>query len=396
MVTVTGRPAIPFKPSSMSVLPPLQPVAPSGSLIYDSQFVDRIWPGVGIDTHQIDLEAGQRLTVIATGDAPLIPSVNVIGPSGSIGSATAAGAGQDLVLNSLEIATAGSYTIEISGASGTSGDYTLELVTNAAAELESYGGPGNDTLATAQNIDASNIVLDVGAADRMAVIGELPTAGGDDWYRFTTSAGGSNTVALTQLGPGNATLELYDDLGDLLAVGVTSENADQVISHYLTGAASTRYVRVAGAEADYSLLITGDSGFDREVNDDGQTQDLSPIPSTTVLGAVLATTTGGLEPDDYPAGTVMDLVNSAVTLSDNVTGGSIYASDASTGATTGVRAFWPEPGAGPGFRRFYNEFRGRFRGAHRLCCHRCRVQRQFRCFGSAGIRGQWDATGRGG
>ena len=202
-------------------------------MIYDPPINGNIGTSGETDTYTIDLDAGARLTVISEPAASLTPSVNVIGPGGSVGSGTAAGTGQDLVLQSLTIATAGTYVVEITGDGGTTGAYTLELLLNADAELETYGGAANDTPGTAQIIDGSAVALGFGTADRLAVIGQLPAAAGEDWYQFTTSPGGSNTLALTQLGSGSATLELYDNGGTLLAAGVSADNVDQVISQYL-------------------------------------------------------------------------------------------------------------------------------------------------------------------
>jgi len=341
--------------------PPLEPVAPIGSLIYD-QTIDRdISTAAVVDTHTIDLDAGARLTVIVNPDSSLTPAVDVIGPGGSIGSASASGGGQAIVLQSLAIAAPGTYTIGITGVGGTTGPYTLETLLNADAELESYGGAANDALAAAQDIDSSGVDLGSGAADRLAVIGQLPaSSGGEDWYRFTTSSSGSNTLALTELSGSGATLELYDSGGNLLAASVPSGNVDQLISQYMTTAPSIHYARVAGTDTEYSLLITRDGDFAREVNNGGAAQDLSPLPGATVLAAVFATTATDVEPDDYADGAVLDLVNSAVTLSNNVGGGSIYSAEASFGAPTGSRVFAPSPGAASGFSDFNNELRADF------------------------------------
>lgn len=349
--------------------PPLEPVAPPGSLIYRPPggvpwITGDISTSGELDTRTIDLDAGGRLTVIVSPAAALTPAVEVEGPGGSIAVASSTANGQHLVLQSLEITVPGTYRILVGGAGGSTGAYELDLVLNADVELESFQGPANDTLATAQDIDGSRLALGFGVADRLAVLGELPPSGaaepGEDWYRFTTSPGGANTLALQQLGPGEVSLELYDGNGQRLALGVTADQVDQVIRQYLSSPASTHYARVIGWGADYALVITGDSDFDREVNDEGAAQVLSPLPNATVLGAVFATTATGVEPDDHADGAVLDGVNPAVVLSNGVSGGSIFAATAGFGAPSGTRVFAPAPGAASGFNQGSNELRADF------------------------------------
>ena len=343
------------------VAPPFAPVAPEGSLIYDLSINGVISASGETDSYSFDLESGQQLTIIAEPDTGLTPVIDVIGPGGSIGAGSAVGTGQDLVLQSLAIATPGTYSIEVGGDSGTTGAYALELMLNAAAESETFGGAANDTLASAQDLDATSIGLGFGTADRLAVVGQLPSASGSDWYRFSTSPSGSNSLALTRLGSGNATLELYDSGGNLIAGGVNTNNADQVISQYLTTASSTHYARVFGTDAAYSLLLTRNSDFDRENNDNGLTQDLSQMPSATVMGAIFNSIIDGVEPDDYTNQTILDAINPAVALSNNIGGGSIYAAEATSfDPPTGVRVFAPSPTGAAGFRENSNELRADF------------------------------------
>ena len=74
--------------------------------------------------------------------------------------------------------TAGTYTVTIGGGAGTTGTYAMQLILNAALENESHGGPSNDTLLTAQDIDGSFIDLGIGTARHGAVLGRVPT-----WWR---------------------------------------------------------------------------------------------------------------------------------------------------------------------------------------------------------------------
>ncbi len=86
---------------------------------------------------------------------------------------TASAAGETAILQTVPVAAAGAYMVTVSGAAGTAGQYTLEITLNAAQELETGGGPANDTMAAAQDIDGSFLAL-TGNADRGAVAGSLP------------------------------------------------------------------------------------------------------------------------------------------------------------------------------------------------------------------------------
>ena len=62
-----------------------------------------------------------------------------------------------MILQTIAIPAAGTYTIVVGGSGATSGDYTARVILNAAAEEEEHDGAGNDTPATAQDLDASFI-----------------------------------------------------------------------------------------------------------------------------------------------------------------------------------------------------------------------------------------------
>lgn len=154
---------------------PLVAKAPLGSLVYDRTVEGTIGFAGDADTFTISLDAGQRISVLLSpSDSTLQPTVVVRGPGNVLlGSATAAGAGQRALLNTLPAATAGTYTVIVSGAGGTTGGYSVQLTLNAALEREGLlGGESNNTLATAQNINGAFITL-AGTASRAAVLGAL-------------------------------------------------------------------------------------------------------------------------------------------------------------------------------------------------------------------------------
>ena len=153
---------------------PLASVAPAGGLIYQGEAVGSVgWAG-DVDTFTFDLDAGQTVTLVADADALLHPQIELIDPSGSfIGVATASAAGMDAVLQTVAASAAGTYVARITGASGTSGRYSVQLLLNSAVSLEVHDGADNGSMATAQDLAASYVSLADGLVRRGAVIDQV-------------------------------------------------------------------------------------------------------------------------------------------------------------------------------------------------------------------------------
>ena len=146
-----------------------------GTLIYDPSMVRTIAFAADSDSFTLAVDPGQTISVLVTlTTAALRSTVELRDPSNALlATATAAAAGQPVLLNPSGITVAGIYTVTVSGASSTTGLYTAQITLNAALEAENYGGTSNDTRATAQNIDASFITLQTPtvSAARGAVLG---------------------------------------------------------------------------------------------------------------------------------------------------------------------------------------------------------------------------------
>ena len=156
-------------------LSPLSRVAPFGSLIYAANTSGFVGIVGDTDSFTLDLEAGQVLSIIVVpSSAGLRPAVQVTGPSVNI-SATASIAGANAAINTISIVSSGAYTIAVSGAASTVGQYTIRTALNAAGETESFLGSGaNNTIATAQVIEGSSVTLP-GGATHLAVVGKTET-----------------------------------------------------------------------------------------------------------------------------------------------------------------------------------------------------------------------------
>src|SRR5215831_7783747 len=154
---------------------PLVAKNPLGSLVYDPSMAGVISFAGDMDSFTLAIDPAQTVTAIVIGLDGLQPSVELRNPASTvIGSATAAGAGQPALIQTAPAATGGTYTFTVSGAGGTTGNYSLQVILNAARELEgTISGATNNTPATAQDISASFITLQssLASASRGAVLG---------------------------------------------------------------------------------------------------------------------------------------------------------------------------------------------------------------------------------
>ena len=149
---------------------PLEAKAPLGSLIYDPSVSAAINPSGDNDSFTIDVDPKQTITVVVDPDATLTPIIDMYDPVGDLIGSTITGApGEDVVLQSVVASSAGTYTVTIDGA-GTTGAYTMQIILNAAAELEEHDGQPNNNPPTAQDLDMSFVPLG-NAAARAGVLG---------------------------------------------------------------------------------------------------------------------------------------------------------------------------------------------------------------------------------
>ncbi|HJZ58499.1 MAG TPA: FG-GAP-like repeat-containing protein, partial [Gemmataceae bacterium] len=186
----------------------LTPLAPLGSLAYTGFTNGALATVSELDPYSLSVDAGQTVTVVVTpggsgggfteeggevgsGEvSSLQPTIELKNPSGVVvATAVAPAAGQQAVLQLGPAATLGTYTITVGAAAGAD-VYSLVVYLNAMAEAEAFGGPANNTRATAQDINPAFLGLQSGTpAQRTAVRGQLTTATGDDFYALNLTAG---------------------------------------------------------------------------------------------------------------------------------------------------------------------------------------------------------------
>jgi hypothetical protein len=172
---------------------PLTPVPPLGDLIYTGSDSHVLATSTDVDSLTLALNAGESLTLVGapTNSAQTL-TLTVMEGSTTIGSATAPAAGQNVYLQTVPIATTDTYTIQISDAGGALGLYDINAYLNTLLKV----GTANLSIATAIDLTPSSYVNGPGNADRLAVVGQLPsdivTAGSvfvsSRYYGFYNSA----------------------------------------------------------------------------------------------------------------------------------------------------------------------------------------------------------------
>jgi len=163
---------------------PLTPLNPRGSLVYQGSASALINFGGDTNTYNLSIDPGQTISVAVTPSGTMLrPTVQLLGPGGAVlATASASAAGQPALIQVAPTATVtGTYQIVVGGASSTTGVFTVQVVLNAALEQEGrISGASNNSLATAQNIDAAftNLTTSLASAQRAAVLGQTDAFAG--------------------------------------------------------------------------------------------------------------------------------------------------------------------------------------------------------------------------
>jgi pre-peptidase len=274
----------------------LSPIPPLGSLMYTGTDSHAVMSPGALESVNLQLNAGQTLTVVGTptGAAPTLAlTVDVFDPSGNIiAAATSAGAGQRVVLQTVPVATAGTYTLLLGGVAGSTGSYTLQTILNAAYVQSS---DNINSIGTAYDLNAAFAGLgSTPFADRAGVVGTLSTTPGSvkQFESFFLSIGQSSTIAIRGSGS-PASLTLFDGSGNVLATGNSSgADVDAAISNFVAPVSGTYYAEVTGAPGlPYGMVVTRGADFDLHGGDFNTAQPLAG--TSVVLGAMATAGPGG-------------------------------------------------------------------------------------------------------
>ena len=269
---------------------PLEPILPAGSLIHFGQAAGAFEVLSDSDSLTIAIDAGQTISAVLVPQHPSIQArAELFNPDGfSLGAVEATGPGAAIVLQALSAPATGTYRIDTSNLAGT-GNYTVRLILGAVVEEESWLTSTNDTLASAQSLETSNIALATGAS-RIGAVG-VADDGASDFYSMQLDGGQPATFVLGIPDGAGGDLELFDAAGNRLAKSNRSEDGNQRIDRFVPSSTGTYFARVSGTpDAEYSLLATRNADFNREPNSSA-VEAQSIAPASQVLAAL--GTTGG-------------------------------------------------------------------------------------------------------
>ena len=149
-----------------------QPIGALGPQAYLTSVDGRVSDATA-DTFTVQLNAGETLSLLLEPDSALKGTIDVTGPGGgaAIASATAPSAGQAATLQNVLATQTGTYTVALSGAGGSTGDYRLEALKNAVHEDFSLDEEA------VENVDDSFRSLGGSDGEQLVVYGSLHALG---------------------------------------------------------------------------------------------------------------------------------------------------------------------------------------------------------------------------
>jgi len=254
-----------------------------GFLIYDPTVTGGINFAGDSDSYTLNLAAGQQISALLTTDPGLTGTVSLTGPGGPIGSATAAGPGANVELESQPVTVAGTYTLTVTGSG--SGNYTLQAILNAY--VKSSTDPST-SLGSAVDLTSSFIGLNTAnGADRAGALGTIDAAGDSDYYKFQLTAGQYATIASYGLGNPQP-VNLLDSSGNPVALSVSTPTIDGLIENFLPSTSGWYYAQVPGASTagmSYTMIVARGADVGNHGNSFANAQNLDG--AAAVLGDIL-------------------------------------------------------------------------------------------------------------
>jgi uncharacterized delta-60 repeat protein len=188
---------------------PMTPVGTPGSLVYETMANGALASASDSVSFSVSLDAGQALTILVTTGDPFTPALSVFGPANDLlASAKASAPSSPCAIQSLPVGSAGMYTFTVSSADSGFGAFSLTVDLNAARDSETAGGTNNDSIATAQDLNAAFIRPGAPSdMSRAAVLGSFDTLFFADFESGLSGFTVDNSVAngLWHLSTGRAT-----------------------------------------------------------------------------------------------------------------------------------------------------------------------------------------------
>ncbi|MBI1313173.1 hypothetical protein GC176_17925, partial [bacterium] len=271
-----------------------QSVGPAGALIEAASVSDSIATSGEVDAWTVDLDPGQTVSVVVVPNGSLQPDVEILdSAAATLAATTSSAVGDSLVIQTVAATSSGTYTINVGGASSTTGTYSLDVTLNAAIEPEQSGGAGNDSLATAQDLTASFLTLDSGASRGAVVAASEPRLGDDfesgsldgRWTTNSSTADGRIQVTGTY-GTGEGNYALLMDVAQDLQPNLNEATLTVDLSGYSAVTLEFQHAAFNDEESPLPDSFTGSA------NGDGVAISADGVTWYTVLNA---TTPAGWE-----------------------------------------------------------------------------------------------------
>ena len=206
----------------------------SGGLLHETRFLGELDSPGQTDSWQVPLGAGQRMTAMIEVDEALAGSVRLLGPDGSEVAAEAAAVGQ-LVVVEYTATNAGAYTLAVSGADDTKGEYEGTLHLNAIVEPETllYTPFKNPTYVSGLNV---------------VFTGELDSPGQTDSPGVGLGAGQTVT----------ATIEVDETLA--ASVRLLAPDGSEVVAEAAAAGQTLVFEYTAESFGLHTLVVSGANG----------------------------------------------------------------------------------------------------------------------------------------
>jgi hypothetical protein len=279
---------------------PLKLLGPLGWQSYEGSAPGRVDFRGDVDTYTLDLDAGTQLTMLADQLAGIRASITVTGPLGNVvGTALSPAASAPAATPTIDVATAGTYTIQVTAIGRPIGAFRIRALVGTLTEDELTSDIPNQP--SAESIDSRMIDLG-GGASGISVLGQvgrqvpLPgTSDPEDNFSFTVAGGQPISVGLERLSSGAGTLPTIELLSGSTPVGTLTSptNYFQAINFVTpAGAPQTYTIRVSGTATaavghDYLVGVVRNGVMDAEGNNTSAAAQSLPVGSTA-RGGLLA------------------------------------------------------------------------------------------------------------
>ncbi|MCH8923500.1 MAG: pre-peptidase C-terminal domain-containing protein, partial [Planctomycetes bacterium] len=283
---------------------PLAPLSPAGGLVYETAAEREIGAVGAVDTLELAIDAGQTVTVSIDPLAGLRAALEIRDSGGElVGSESAAAGGEALLLQTLPLAEAGTYTISVSGVDDSVGGFNGRVLLNAAIEAETLGGATNDDPGTAQSLAGSFIPL-VGTAERGAVVGSLSSSAaiayeanmdvnpgwtlqGDWQYGQPTGSGSHNRDPASGFTGDNVIgYNLSGDYPDRLSIQYATTPVFSTLGATGVSLSFMRWLGLEGCCDNAAVQVSNDGGSRWTTVWAGASSDSSWIPQTFDISAI--------------------------------------------------------------------------------------------------------------